>query len=79
MNISPVQSGTTSSPVNIETAAKIYSKNSPVSLSANAAGFFAGAEADIVHDLKKSLMAAINSGDFDKAIHILKCLQEIGT
>ena len=79
MNISPVQSGTTSSPVNIETAAKIYSKNSPASMSTSAAGFFAGADVDIVHDLKKALMAAINSGDFSKAIHILKCLQEIGT
>ena len=79
MNISPLQSGTTISPVNVETAAKIYSKNSPASLSTNASGFFAGAEADVVYDLKKALMAAIDAGDFDKAIHILKCLQEIGS
>ena len=81
MQISPIQSvaGSTTSPVNIETAAKIYSKNSPVSLSTNASGFFAGAEADVVYDLKKALMAAIDCGDFDKAIHILKCLKEIGT
>ena len=59
-------------------AAKIYSKNSPASLSTNASGFFAGAEVEVVHDLKKALMAAIDCGDFDKAIHILKCLKEIG-
>jgi hypothetical protein len=80
MQISPIQSvaGSTTSPVNIETAAKIYNKNSPASLSTNASGFFAGAEADVVYDLKKALMAAIDRGDFDKAIYILKCLQEIG-
>lgn len=80
MNISPIQSSaeTNSSPVNIQSAAKIYSKNSPVSLSTNASGFFANAEADVVYDLKKALMAAINCGDFDKAIHILKCLKELG-
>ena len=80
MNISPTQSsvGINSSPINIETAAKIYSKNSPISMSTSAAGFFAGADVDIVHDLKKALMAAIDCGDFDKAIHILKCLKEIG-
>lgn len=80
MNISPIQPSaeTNSSPINIQAAAKIYSKNSPVSLSTNASGFFANAEADVVHDLKKALMAAINCGDFDKAIHILKCLKELG-
>ena len=82
MTISPIQSsaGANSSPVNIQTAAKIYSKNSPVSMSTSAAGFFAGADVDVdvVHDLKKALMAAIDCGDFDKAIHILKCLKEIG-
>ena len=80
MTISPIQSsaGANSSPVNIQTAAKIYSKNSPESFSTNAAGFFAGAEVEVVHDLKKALMAAINCGDFDKAIPILKCLKEIG-
>jgi hypothetical protein len=80
MQISSIQAvaGPTSSPVSMHAAAKIYSKNSPVSLSTNASGFFAGAEADVVHDLKKALMAAINCGDFDKAIHILKCLKELG-
>ena len=80
MQISSIQAvaGPTSSPVSMHAAAKIYSKNSPVSLSTNASGFFANAEADVVHDLKKALMAAINCGDFDKAIHILKCLKELG-
>jgi hypothetical protein len=80
MQISPIQSvaGPTSSPVSIHAAAKIYSKNSPASMSTSAAGFFAGADVEIVHDLKKALMAAINSGDFDKAIYILKCLKEVG-
>jgi hypothetical protein len=80
MNISPIQpsAGINSSPINIETAAKIYNKNSPMSMHTSAAGFFAGADVDIVYDLKKALMAAIDRGDFDKAIYILKCLQEIG-
>ena len=80
MQISSIQAvaGPTSSPVSMHVAAKIYSKNSPESFSTNAAGFFAGAEVEVVHDLKKALMAAINCGDFDKAIHILKCLKEIG-
>ena len=80
MNISPIQSsaGANSSPVNIQAAAKIYSKHSPASMSTSAAGFFAGADVEIVHDLKKALMAAITSGDFDKAIYILKCLKEVG-
>ena len=79
MNISSTQPIDTQSksPVSMHAAAKIYSKNSPVSLSTNASGFFANAEADVVHDLKKALMAAINCGDFDKAIHILKCLKEL--
>ena len=80
MNISSTQPIDTQSksPVSMHAAAKIYSKNSPVSLSTDASGFFANAEADVVHDLKKALMAAINCGDFDKAIHILKCLKELG-
>ena len=80
MNISSTQpiDTQTKSPVSMHAAAKIYSKNSPVSLSTDASGFFANAEADVVHDLKKALMAAINCGDFDKAIHILKCLKELG-
>ena len=80
MNISSTQPIDTQSksPVSMHAAAKIYSKNSPVSLSTDASGFFANAEADVVHDIKKALMAAINCGDFDKAIHILKCLKELG-
>ena len=80
MNISSTQPIDTQikSPVSMHAAAKIYSKNSSVSLSTDASGFFANAEADVVHDLKKALMAAINCGDFDKAIHILKCLKELG-
>lgn len=80
MQISSIQAvaGPTSSPVSMHVAAKIYSKNSPISMSTSAAGFFAGADVDVVHDLKKALMAAIDCGDFDKAIHILKCLKEIG-
>ena len=80
MNISSTQPIDTQSksPVSMHAAAKIYSKNSPVSLSTDASGFFANVEADVVYELKKALMAAINCGDFDKAIHILKCLKELG-
>ena len=81
MQISSIQAvaGPISSPVSMHAAAKIYSKNSPASLSTNASGFFANAEVEVVHDLKRALMAAIDCGDFDKAIHILKCLKEIGS
>ena len=58
-------------------AAKVYSKNTPASLSTNASGFFAGADVDVVHDLKRALMQAVECGDFDKAMHILKCLKEL--
>lgn len=79
MNVSPISNSAPFSVAPAHLAAKIYSKNTPASLSTSASGFFAGADVDVVHDLKRSLMQAIDSGNFDKAIHILKCLKELGT
>jgi hypothetical protein len=79
MNVSPISNSAPFTVTPAHVAAKIYSNNTPASLSTSAAGFFAGADVDIVHDLKRSLMQAINCGDFDKAIHIIKCLKELGT
>ena len=73
MNITPVSQ--VSSPINIQAAAKVYSKHIPVSVSTNAAEWFG--DVDVVVDLKKALMLAINCGDFDKAIHILQALKEL--
>lgn len=79
MNVSPLSNNVPFSIDPLHLAAKIYSKNSPASLSTSASGFFAGADVDVVHDLKRALMQAIDCGNFDKAIHILKCLKELGT
>jgi hypothetical protein len=79
MNVSPISNSAPFTVTPAHVAAKIYSNNTPASLSTSAAGFFAGADVDIVHDLKRTLMQAINCGDFDKAIHIIKCLKELGT
>ena len=73
MNITPVSQ--VSSPIDIQAAAKVYSKHSPVSVSTNAADWFG--DADVIVELKKALMLAINCGDFDKAIHILHALKEL--
>lgn len=79
MNVSPIANSSPFTVTPAHIAAKIYSNNAPASLSTSAAGFFAGADVDVVHDLKRSLMQAIDSGNFDKAIHIIKCLKEMGS
>ena len=79
MNVSPISNSAPFSVTPAHIAAKVYSKNSPPSLSTSAAGFFAGADVDVVHDLKRALMQAVESGDFDKAMHIIKCLKEMGS
>jgi len=79
MNVSPISNSAPFSVTPAHIAANIYSKNAPASLSTNASGFFASADVDIVHDLKRALMQAVECGNFDKAIHILKCLKELGT
>ena len=73
MNITSVSQ--VNSPVNIQIAAKVYDKHSPVSVSTNASEWFGSA--DVVVDLKKALMLAIDCGDFDKAIHILQSLKDL--
>ena len=76
MNVAPIAS--TPVAINLKAVAGLYQKHSPVSLSTNAADWFGNTDtAELVHDLKRSLMLAIDSGDFDKAIHILKMLREI--
>ena len=75
MNVSPIAS--TPVAINLKAVAGLYQKNSPISLSTNAADWFGDTDtAELVHDLKKSLMLAIDCGNFDKAMHILKMLKE---
>ena len=73
MNIAPVSP--VISPIDIQVAAKIYGKHSPVSVSTNASEWFG--DTDTVVNLKKALMLAIDCGNFDKAIHILQALKEL--
>jgi hypothetical protein len=76
MNVSPIAS--TPVAINLKAVAGLYQKNSPISLSTNAADWFGDTDtAELVHDLKKSLMLAIDCGNFDKAMHILKMLKEL--
>jgi hypothetical protein len=76
MNVSPIAS--TPVAINLKAVASLYQKNSPISLSTNAADWFGDTDtAELVHDLKKSLMLAIDCGNFDKAMHILKMLKEL--
>lgn len=76
MNITPIVS--TPVDINLKAVAGLYQKNSPISLTTNAADWFGSADtAEMVHDLKKSLMLAINCGNFDKAMHILEMLKEL--
>ena len=73
MNITSVSQ--VNSPVNVQIAAKVYGKHSPVSVSTNASEWFGST--DVVVDLKKALMLAIDCGNFDKAIHILQALKDL--
>lgn len=76
MNVSPIAS--TPVAIDLKAVAGLYQKNSPISLSTNAADWFGNTDtAELVHDLKKSLMLAIDCGNFDKAMHILKMLKEL--
>jgi hypothetical protein len=76
MNVSPIAS--TPVAIDLKAVAGLYQKNSPISLSTNAADWFGDTDtAELVHDLKKSLMLAIDCGNFDKAMHILKMLKEL--
>ena len=76
MNVSPIDS--TPVAINLKAVAGLYQKNSPISLTTNAADWFGSADtAEMVHDLKKALMLAIDCGSFDKAIHILEMLKEL--
>ena len=76
MNVAPIAS--TPVAINLKAVAGLYQKHSPASLTTNAASWFGNVDtAELAHDLKKSLMLAIDSGDFDKAMHILKMLKEL--
>ena len=76
MNVAPIVSAPVD--INLKAVAGLYQKNSPISLSTNAADWFGDTDtAELVHDLKKSLMLAIDCGNFDKAMHILKMLKEL--
>lgn len=63
--------------INIKTAAKLYEKNTPLSSITKASDWFA--DIDKIDELKKALLLAINCGNFDKALFILKQLQSLKT
>ena len=78
MNVAPIVSAPVD--INLKAVAGLYQKHSPVSLTTNAASWFGDTDtAELAHDLKRSLMLAIDCGNFDKAIHIIKMLKELKT
>ena len=60
--------------VNVKGVSSLYAKHSSPSLS-RASDVFAMNDAELVHDLKRALLVAIECGNFDKALFILKQLQ----
>ena len=67
-------------PTGIRQAANLYSKHSTVSFTNSKASDALSdiTQAEIVHDLKKALMLAIEAGNFEKALFILMRLKEMG-
>ena len=67
-------------PIGIRQAANLYAKHSSVSFTnAKASDALSDiTQAEIVHDLKKALMLAIEAGNFEKALFILMRLKEMG-
>lgn len=73
MEISPI-----SNSIGIKEAASIYGKHTPPQASHSIGNTMLDADrADIVYDLKKELLAAIDSGQWTKAEHIIKMLQKL--
>jgi hypothetical protein len=64
--------------INIKSASSLYAKHSSPSLS-RASDVFAMNDAELVHDLKRALLVAIECGNFDKALFILKQLQSLAS
>ena len=62
---------------NIQYAAKAYEKNCPDSIPSSKASqnLLDVSKAEQIYDLKKALLLAIDSGNFDKAIFILQRLK----
>ena len=57
-------------------ASDLYMKHSPSSMT-RASDVFSLNDAELVHDLKRALLIAIECGNFDKALYILKQLQNL--
>jgi len=73
MEISPI-----SNSIGIKEAASIYGKHTPPQASHSIGNSILGTDlADIVYNLKKELLAAIDSGQWSKAEHIIKMLQQL--
>ena len=65
------------SDIGLGTVAKMYEKNSALGSVTKAADWFADVEK--IDELKKALIMAIDCGNFDKALFILKQLQALKT
>jgi len=67
----------TFNPIGIRSVASLYERNTAVGSTTKASDWFG--DIDRVEDLKKALLFAVNCGDFDKALFILKQLQVLKT
>ena len=65
------------SDIGLGTVAKMYEKNSALGSVSKAADWFGDVEK--IDELKKALIMAIDCGNFDKALFILKQLQALKT
>jgi hypothetical protein len=61
----------------MKTVATAYAKNSPLSPNSFAYSIDTWTDAEKVHNLKKELIAAIDSGNFQMALYILDKLIEL--
>jgi len=65
----------TLNPIDIKSVASLYEKNTALGSVTKASDWFA--DIDKIDELKKALLLAINCGNFDKALFILKELQTL--
>ena len=64
----------------IRSVARMYEKNSPDSIPSSRASnnLLSVSDAEMARDLKRSLMLAIDCGNFEKALFILMRMKEMG-
>jgi tRNA A37 threonylcarbamoyladenosine synthetase subunit TsaC/SUA5/YrdC len=67
-------------PISIKQVSDLYTKNSPLSFTSTRASDALSSltDAEMIHDLKKALILAIDGGNYEKALFILMRLKEMG-